>query len=249
MDTDTCILIPAFNACDTLEKVISDIRRHYGQANIVVIDDGSTDGTGDIARRLEVVLLSNTVNSGVGASIKRGIEYGLTSNRRFFVTIGADDQRDVRDIGKLLHELKREAADIVLGSKFLCRGQRIPRPRKWGNRAITFVVNRLFGSHFSDVTSGFKAFGRSVARDVSDLADGYAFDTDLCIRTACRGYKCREVPVKVIYGHDTTRMRNVFVVGMKIMFLIIMRRLAKTRRRSLHPDHLARERGPIGIER
>jgi glycosyltransferase involved in cell wall biosynthesis len=249
VDEDTCILIPAFNASGTLGKVIRDIRKYYGQAPIVVIDDGSTDNTGDIVRRLDVVLLSNRVNSGVGASIKKGVEYGFTSNRRFFVTIGADDQRDVRDIGRLLQELKREAADIVLGSKFLYKGQRMPHLRKLGNRAITFVVNRLFGSHFSDVTSGFKAFGRSVARDVSDLADGYAFDTDLCIRVACRGYKCKEVPVKVIYGHDTTRMRNVFAVGMQILLLIIMRRLAESRRRSLHPDHLARERGPVGIER
>lgn len=96
-----CVIIPALNAEKTIAKVINDIKLLYGKIPIIVVSDGSEDRTEEIARDLGCLLISNPRTLGVGGSVKEGIKYALALGMNSFVTIGADDQRDVGDIIKL----------------------------------------------------------------------------------------------------------------------------------------------------
>lgn len=226
VDKPYWIIIPAFNAAKTIAAVIEGIRKLPLTASIVVVDDGSSDETKIKTAMHGVEVISNKTNKGYGAAIKRGVSYALGQNGRFFVTIGADNQRNALDILLLLEGLRKEGCDIVIGSKFLSRGQKMPLIRKTGNMTLTWIFNKVFNTNFSDVTSGFKAFGRSVAGGLSGLSDSYSFDIDLCAMIARQRLKYKEIPVRVYYHSDSTRMKNIFLVGLSLLFTMLKRRLS-----------------------
>jgi glycosyltransferase involved in cell wall biosynthesis len=219
--------MPAFNAGKTIQKAIRDIKAVYGKTSLIVINDGSTDNTKNIINKFDVILIDNEKNLGIGASLKKGIDLGLKKNMDLFLTIGADSQRDVKDIDLLLNEINNNGCDIVFGSKFLLKGQKIPFLRKYGNIIINVALNKLFRANFSDATSGFKIFNKKVASNLGNLADSYAFDIDLCIKVLKNRYNYREVPVKVFYHKNSSKMKNIFFVGSDILLTIIKRRIKK----------------------
>lgn len=228
MPETVAVVIPALNAEATLAKVLAEIRGALGKPWIIVVDDGSSDGTSGVAKAAGAELIVSPRNRGVGAALKAGLARGLELGCDRFLTIGADDQRDARELVALLEALGAPC-DMVIGSKFLGPAQPMPLARKWGNRFLTGVVNLLYGSRFSDVTSGFRALSRRVAQDVAGLSDDYGFDADLCIRVLAKGYRYREVPAKVFYRSDTSRMKSVAWVGLGILALIVTRKLSRGR--------------------
>lgn len=221
---DLWIIIPAWNAAPTIGKVLEDLKNLSLSADIVVIDDGSQDETSQLAIHGGAHVLRHATNKGYGASVKRGVAYALSQGGKIFVTLGADNQRDVRDILILAAALEAGTCDMVIGSKFLARNQGIPIERIWANLIIRSVFNALFGSHFTDVTSGFKIFNISVAGQLDRLSDDYSFDADLCVRIVKARLKYQEVPVRVYYHEHSTKMRHPFFVLIRILLLIVKKR-------------------------
>lgn len=219
------VVIPAFNSAQSLPTVIRDIQDTYPSASIVAVDDGSSDQTYEVAAKLDVFVIRHEKNHGVGAAIKTGIDFALSKGAETIITIGADNQRDVGEIKILAAAVSRGEADMAIGSRFQGTPHSTPLFRKVGNIFLTRFLNRLFGSQFSDVTSGFRALNRKTASDLEGLADRYPFDADLCIRSVQKKYKTVDIPVKVYYGKDYTRMRSTALTGLAILFLIVRRRL------------------------
>lgn len=222
------IIIPAYDCEPTLGRVIAKVRAAYPDAEIVVVDDGSRDRTATIARDFHSHVLVHAENRGVGRAVKSGVAHALESGAEILVTLGADDQRDVEDVGKLVDALS-SGSDIAIGSKFLLARPPMPIHRKVGNILIRQVFNWLFSASFTDVTTGFRAFNRRVAADLANLADGYPFDVDLYRRVLQRGYRWREVPVRVFYHENSTRMKGPFRVGASILILMVWRRIQSAR--------------------
>lgn len=233
LSDDLIVIVPALNAEKTLSKVISDVRAVYKNVTVVVINDGSSDQTGKIAGRLGAAVIENPRNLGLGASIKKGVEYGLNSGKKIFVTIGADDQRDTQDIPRMLDVLGGEGYDIVFGSKFLLMGQKMPLIRKFGNILVSYLFNLLFNTNFTDVTSGFRVFNRKVAAAIPGLPDRYAFDVALCARTVKYGLSYKEVPVKVFYRKGISKMRCVFIIGLGMIFVMLKERFFDKSRKNI----------------
>lgn len=225
----TCIIIPAFNAETTIKQAVNDIKHILPETTIIVINDGSADKTGKILKELDVILITNKKNSGLGAAVKKGVAFALKNGFEFFITIGADKQRDEKDILKLLYSIYNNNYNIVFGSKLMLPGQSIPLIRKSGAIFLTFLVNFLFKGHFSDVLSGFKVFDKKVASYISGLSDSYVFDTDLCIMIISSGYKYNSIPVNVYYHSESSRIRNIIITGINIFYTIISKYLKNSR--------------------
>jgi len=154
------VAIPAWNEAENLEAVIAELRRVRPLDHLLVVDDGSTDDTPHVARRLGCPLLELPFNLGYGAAIQAGIKHGLRHGYAVVVTFDADGQHDPGDIAALV-EAVAAGADLVLGSRFTApeayRGSRI---RQSGRRVFAGLARILTGLDLTDPTSGLKALGQ-----------------------------------------------------------------------------------------
>jgi len=196
--TAGCILIPAYNESETIGGVIREILGEDLGCDVVVVDDGSSDGMDRVLRPLPVVLLSHPVNLGYGAAVQTGLLYAVRMGYDFLVLMDADGQHVPSQIRRLLEGLA-EGHDIVIGSRLSgdSPGYRIPLVRRTGIRFFSFLARVLGGIRIRDVTSGFQAMRREVC---TVLAREYPVDfpdAEIIVMLGLRKFRVAEVPVVV----------------------------------------------------
>lgn len=196
---EVLIIIPAFNEAQRIAAVVAGVRAAVPAARIVVVDDGSSDGTAAVARAAGAEVVRHPFNLGYGVAIQTGYKYALNSDCRFLVQIDGDGQHDPAGIPGLLEPLLRGEADFVLGSRFLSGvSYRPPLVRRLGMVFFRKIVALVVRQPVSDCTSGFQAFNREVmgffARDLFPC--DYP-DADVLISLHLAGFRIREVPVRM----------------------------------------------------
>ncbi|MFC0675642.1 glycosyltransferase family 2 protein [Brachybacterium hainanense] len=153
------VIVPAWNEEATVGSTVLELREVVPGADVLVVDDGSTDATGARAAAAGAGVLTLPYNLGVGGAMRAGYRYARRFGYERAVQVDADGQHDPREIPRLLAGLER--ADISIGSRFADRGAyEVRGPRRWGMILLAVVVSRLAGTRLTDVTSGFRATGR-----------------------------------------------------------------------------------------
>ncbi len=194
--------IPAYNEEDTigdvLERIFS-VMEKLGEGlefRLVVVDDGSADATGEIARSLGAVVLSHERNMGYGASVRTFLAYALRSGADAVVLIDADGQHPPEEIPKLLGPILRGEADVVIGSRFLRgRANWIPGLKRAGMAFYSLLASILTRGRITDVTSGFRAMNRRAVRFVAPVYPDDYPAVGVTIYMGLRGLRLMEVPV------------------------------------------------------
>lgn len=154
----TLVVIPALNEQDSIAAVLRELQAVAGMHDLLVVDDGSTDGTAGIARRCGATVLELPFNLGVGGAMRAGFLYALRNGYDGVVQVDADGQHDPVHIARLLDRL--EQADVVVGSRFAGSGTyQVRGPRRWAMRVLAWSMTRLCRARLTDVTSGFRAAG------------------------------------------------------------------------------------------
>ncbi|NTW59798.1 MAG: glycosyltransferase family 2 protein [Nitrospirae bacterium] len=157
------IIIPAYNEEESLPGVMQDLRSHAPDADILVVDDGSRDRTAAVARQAGVKVASLPYNLGIGGAMQTGFQYARNNGYDIAIQFDGDGQHMAAEINELLDLLKRGRADIVVGSRFLDRGEyRPPFFRKIGIWVFSTVLSAIIGIPVTDTTSGFRAANRRV---------------------------------------------------------------------------------------
>ncbi|MCP3905817.1 MAG: glycosyltransferase family 2 protein, partial [Planctomycetes bacterium] len=167
--------------------------------NVVVVDDGSTDGTWEAARRCATWSARHVINRGQGAALQTGIDLALARGARSVVTFDADGQHRVEDIARLVDPIVRGECDITVGSRFLEGGTELPRLRRLVLRAATLFTRLVNRVHMTDAHNGLRAFSRKAAEGVEITADRMAHASELVDIIRNSGLVFREVPVRVRY--------------------------------------------------
>lgn len=187
-------MIPAHNEERTVGKVVFEALKHVNR--VIVVDDGSTDDTADVARDNGAKVQELGKNYGYGYAITSGFNIGKALCD-IVVTLDADGQHDAREIPKLIEPLIKDEADIVIGSRFL-QDIKIPIYRRFGIWMITTVFN--FGrSNITDSQSGFRVFKSDVLRELDIQESGFGQTTEIMIKARKHGYRIKEVPVSCSY--------------------------------------------------
>lgn len=204
------IVFPAFNEAKHLPGVVGGVREVVPAADLLVVDDGSADGTAQVARQLGVQLVSHPWNMGYGVTIQTGYKFALNHGYDYLVQIDADGQHDPRDIPSLLEPLTSGDCDFVLGSRFL-RGEsyRPPFARRVGMRLFSAVVRLLTGERITDSTSGFQAFNAEVIKFLT--GDHFPCDypdADLLVILHRAGFRITERPVRMHANQDGRSMHR-----------------------------------------
>lgn len=189
-------IIPAYNEGVTVAGVVQSLRRHAPEWDAVVIDDGSTDETADLAMRAGARVLQAPFNLGIGGAVQLGFVYALENGYDFMVQVDADGQHDPREIGTLVEEMgSHPQLDVICGSRFLSDDFEYPAPvsRRTGIHMFAFLMSKIVGQRVSDPTSGFRLYNR---RAIALFARDYPHDYP-------------EVEAVLLLHHHRLRMREV----------------------------------------
>lgn len=192
----TLVIIPALNESESIAHVIGLINQHAPWADVVVINDGSTDTTGAIAERCGAFVLNMPHNVGIGAAVQTGFLFAHKRGYAVAVQNDGDGQHDPREIPLLVSELVNSGADLVIGSRYIeDRGYITPRARRLGIIILAGVIGAITGRPFTDPTSGFRA---SNTRTIALCARLYPHDypePEAVVLLHRAGLALREIPV------------------------------------------------------
>lgn len=192
------VVVPALNEEGSVGHVVKEVLSALSTAQVLVVDDGSTDATAEVARRAGAQVLVLPFNVGVGGAMRAGFRYAVTHDFDVVAQIDADGQHDPREVPALLAELDR--ADVVIGARFAGRGGYAARgPRRWAMRLVAAVLSRLAGAPLTDVTSGLRVAGpRAVPLFARHYPAEYLGDTVESLVIAVRArLRVRQVPVEM----------------------------------------------------
>ena len=192
------VVVPAWNEQDTLPAVIAELRRCVPHADVLVVNDGSTDRTSEVAWAAGAQVLELPINLGVGGAMRAGYLYALRARYDVTVQLDADGQHNPADIPRLLEAMASEGADVIIGARFAGVGEYAARgPRRWSMRLLAGVLSRVAGTRLTDTTSGFKAANRRAVRLFSaNYPAEYLGDTVESLVIASRaGLRVRQIGV------------------------------------------------------
>lgn len=191
-------IIPAFNEEEALPGVLVELAEAYPDADVVVIDDGSSDATAAVARAGGAVVLQLPYNLGIGGALRTGFRYAVRKGYPRAVQFDADGQHHPDEVPTLLAGLDA-GADMVVGSRFVDGrppGYHVGRLRKAAMGVLTVTMRRIAGKDFSDTSSGFRAFSRPVLEFFADTYPAeYMESVEALFSTVRAGYEVVEVPV------------------------------------------------------
>jgi glycosyltransferase involved in cell wall biosynthesis len=237
------IIIPAFNEEPNLPGVLSAMLELSLETDILVVNDGSSDRTKEIAASYPVTVISHPCNLGYGAALQTGFQFACKRDYRYCLQFDADGQHDSSDLPGMIAALREDDADIIIGSRFLDRGGAMKMgPLK--TFAISFFRSLIFrttGATITDPTSGFKGISRAA---FTHYAQQNEFptdfpDADIVIRMLLQRYRFKEIPVKMRPRETGVSMHSglkPIMYMMKIMlsvFLVLLNDWLTRRRRSL----------------
>jgi len=196
----TLVLVPAFNEAARIGRVLAGIRAAVPNADVLVVDDGSADDTTAVARAAGARVVRLPFNLGAGVAAQTGYKLAVREGYACVVQLDADGQHEPADIPALLAVIERREADVAIGSRFLegAATYRAGALRRTGMGLFGLLAWMLTGVRFSDVTSGFRAFGGDVVRFVATewYPTDYA-DADVLITLRRAGFRLRDVPVRM----------------------------------------------------
>ena len=194
---DITVLIPAYNEAKTIREIISRVQKTGLVHEILVVDDGSTDGTREIlqelARKGEIRLVCHDHNQGKGAAIRTGIQ---TAQGEVAIIQDSDLEYDPRDYPALLAPIQEGIADVVYGSRFLGGARRpIFFWNMVANRLLTFLTNILYNNILSDMETGYKVFRREKVIDIPLHSRRFEFEPEFTAKILKRHIRIYEVPI------------------------------------------------------
>jgi len=218
----TVIVIPAYNEEKHIRNLIASCQL-LGYNDIIVVDDGSTDNTAEIAKRAGAVVLSHVINRGVGAATQTGLEAAQRIGAEIAVTIDADGQHQAKDIKNILAPLIDHKNDIVIGSRFMTAENSIPWARKIFNNAANVITFFLAGIYLTDTQSGLKAFSKKALESIQITANGYEFSSEIIREAKYFRLRIAEVPVSVVYTPYSLSKGQNLATGITTIFKLIIR--------------------------
>jgi glycosyltransferase involved in cell wall biosynthesis len=192
------IVVAAFNEASMIEHVIRRLHRLY--PNIVVVDDGSSDGTADRLHGLDVYVLRHFINRGQGAALQTGIRFALLQGAEVVVTFDADGQHSEHDIQSLVAPIRSGECDVTLGSRFLGRTEGMPLTRRMLLKAGVLFTRLVSRIRVSDVHNGLRAFSRAAASSLNITMERMAHASEILDQVKIKGWRYKEIPVDIHYS-------------------------------------------------
>ena len=212
------IVVPAFNEAQVIGEVVADLRSAF--ANVVCVDDGSRDDTGDTALRAGAHVVRHPVNLGQGAAIQTGVEYARNQpGAEVFATFDADGQHRVKDVLTMIERLSRGDVDIVIGTRFAGSTiSRTPPLKRLILRAAAWLSPTSRRLHLTDAHNGLRVFNKTVADDLNLTMNGMSHASEFIELIGENHWRVAEEPVEILYTEYSLSKGQPLLNGVNIVF-------------------------------
>ena len=220
---DVWIVVPAYHEASVIAGVISGLRSVFD--HVVCVDDGSSDGTGTVARRAGAHLVRHPVNLGQGAAIQTGIEYARRQpGARVFATFDADGQHRVQDVAAMVDRLARGDVDIVIGTRFGgAASSRPPLAKRLVLRTAARLSPRGRRLGLTDAHNGLRVFNRTVADALQITMNGMSHASEFILLIDENRWRVTELPIEVLYTDYSKAKGQPLLNGVNILFEELLR--------------------------
>jgi dolichol-phosphate mannosyltransferase len=232
------VVIPTYDERENLGSVVTRLHAAVPEADVLVVDDASPDGTGELADAMaaddpRIRVLHRTAKDGLGAAYLAGFATALAGEHQVVVEMDADGSHAPEDLPRLLDALRE--ADLVLGSRYVPGGRVVnwPAHREWLSRGGNLYSRLALGVPLRDITGGYRAFRRQVLEELdlgSVASQGYCFQVDMAWRAVQAGFRVREVPITFTERALGASKMNRSIVGEALWLVTrwgIQRRLGR----------------------
>jgi glycosyltransferase involved in cell wall biosynthesis len=217
------LVIPGFNEDRMIAQTLTSVRAWL--PNVVVVDDGSSDRTADVAASAGAHVLRHVVNLGQGAALATGIRYALLRGAEFIVTYDADGQHRPEDIDTLLDMQRKSGADVVLGSRFLGRSENMPFSRRCLLKAAAAYTRAMTGLKLTDAHNGLRLFTRAAAEQMRIRQNRMAHASEMIEWLGSSGLRIAECPVTIVYTDYSLAKGQSFFSSFNILWDLWLSRL------------------------
>ena len=195
--SSVCAIIPAHNAETSIGEVID--RTKESVPRLIVVNDGSTDRTEEVARTRGVEIVSLSSNRGKGFALRQGFNLALNNGCNAILTLDADGQHDPKDIPNFIKAHELDSRAILIGSR-MAQADRFPRQRYYSNRSAAYFISKALGQYLEDTQCGFRLYPAETLQSIQLTTSHFQTETEVLLRAARRGIRLNSVPVKNIYN-------------------------------------------------
>ncbi len=210
------VVIPAYNAANTIGQVISQVAKFVSNENIFVVDDGSTDQTELIARQHGVWVLRHPVRKGKGSSLRDATRKILDENYDLIITLDSDLQHDPSEIPNFV--LASDTLDVVIGKRDIS-ADHMPIHRFLSNSITSKLISLRTGSKIEDSQCGFRLYRSDVLRQVDSTRKHYDYESDVLIKAVLAGFTVGFIRIKTIYNDSQSRIKVLDILRFMSVYL------------------------------
>ncbi len=201
-----CAVIPAFNEARFIGEVVARAMPHC--AEVLVVDDGSSDGTAERAEAAGAVVARHGINRGKGAALATGFDHALKAGFEWAVTLDADLQHLPEEIPSLYAAAERKRADLIIGCR-MWNAAGMPALRFWTNRTTSLCVSIAARTRVCDSQSGFRLASAALLRAVRTTTARFEAESELIIKAARMGFRIAEARVSTVYGAEKSKISKI----------------------------------------
>ncbi|MCC5844698.1 MAG: glycosyltransferase family 2 protein [Verrucomicrobia bacterium] len=217
-------IMPAYNESRFIERLVRELRELSVQ--VLVVDDGSTDGTGDLAEAAGAHVIRLEKNGGKGAALSRGFEYAEKEGYDAVVTLDSDGQHDPHDVLRFFDIYNRTGIPVLVGNRTIDR-KRMPWIRRRTNDWMSAMLNRHMKQYIADTQNGFRLYQTDVINMVRSDSTGFAAESEILLKLDEIGIRMGSVPVAAIYGTEKSYIRPLH--DTRLFFAMLRRYLRRPR--------------------
>lgn len=189
------LVIPAYNEAKRLDNLLESLKEV--DLPVIMVDDGSSDKTFELAKKYSVTVLRHKVNLGKGAALKTGCEAAITLGASAVILMDSDGQHKASDLPKFIEKIDSGSYDVVFGSRNLSMG--VPFVRYIGNKFASVLINLLYGIYISDLICGYRALTKKAFEKINWESAGYDVETEIVVRASLLKLRYCEVSVETVY--------------------------------------------------
>ncbi|MFC1557880.1 glycosyltransferase family 2 protein [candidate division KSB1 bacterium] len=213
-----CVVVPVYNEADHLQSLIGSLNNHLSCGQIIIVDDGSSDGTPRILKKSPVISVIQDKNHGKGYALRKGFNKALEIGFDWILTMDGDMQHNPDDIASFTTRAQEGGCDIILGSR-MADISTMPYQRIISNTLASLLITLRTGQKIKDSQCGYRMIHRRVLENISLNNDGYMMESELLIKAGLKDFIIDSVPVQTIYNESKSAIKPV---KDSLLFLIVI---------------------------
>ncbi|MGE4357497.1 MAG: glycosyltransferase family 2 protein [Candidatus Omnitrophota bacterium] len=214
-----CVLIPTYNEAKTIGWLVRRIK-DLGIKDIIVVDDGSTDNTAQIAQENGAEVLRNVLNQGKGNSLKKGFSYCLEKDFDVIIAMDGDGQHSPEELPNFINFFKQSQVDVIIGNR-MHSPQSMPLLRLLTNKFMSKIISLLVNQKIPDTQCGLRLLKREVLEKIKLCTNNFEIESEILIEAVRKGFVVSSLPIKTIYLRESISQINPVIDTLRFLKFIL----------------------------